>query len=461
MLTLTPGWAVPGSSVTVRGVGFAKQKPGSIGFKKTKLTRLKTDKQGAFSAVLRVPAGIAQGPVSAMTTVGKVRVRLPLRVAASAPAAASIQLVSSRGPRIFVSPLSGARFSQVSVSGRGYRPGVRVDLQFGGYRVATERTSPTGSFSALIGVPRLTVGAQQITVAARRATFSVPYSVTPTPIPTPLDSDPLLAAAGDIACVTGRSQSPGGCQQTATAALIDAVSPTVVTPLGDEQYESGDLQDFLGSFDATWGAFRPIMRPVPGNHEYLTHNAAGYFSYFGSGDGGTPVAAYYSYDIGTWHLIALDSNCQVINGGCGAGSPQETWLRSDLATHLNGCTLAYWHHPLFDSDGAQEPMQDIWKALYDAGADVVLSGHEHAYERLAPQTATGLADPIRGIREFVVGTGGKNLSRLTTPPPANGEVRDNTTFGILLVRLHPSGYDWQFMPIAGSRFSDSGSGSCH
>jgi hypothetical protein len=453
--------AVPRARLTVQGEGFAKRKPGSIRFAKARPASFKTDRQGAFSVSLPVPAGIVAAPSSPVVTLGKVRVRLPVRVEGSAPAASSVALVSSRGPRVLVSPLSGQRFSRVEINGRGYRPDVRVDVTFGRYRVGTARTGPTGSFALLVGVPQLSVGGQQLAVSARRASFSVPYSVSPPPLPRPLGGDPLLAAAGDIACVTGRSQSPSGCQQTATAALIDAISPTVVAPLGDLQYESGALQDFQGSFDATWGAFRAIMRPVPGNHEYMTHDAAGYFGYFGAGAGGSLGAAYYSYDVGAWHLIALDSNCRIISGGCGAGSPQESWLRSDLATHPNRCTLAYWHHPLFDSDGAQQPMQDIWGALHDGGADVVLAGHEHAYERLAPQTAAGLPDPIRGIRSFVVGTGGKSHSGFSTPMPTNGEVRNNTSFGILKLSLHPSSYDWQFIPIAGASFTDSGSAACH
>jgi hypothetical protein len=199
---------------------------------------------------------------------------------------------------------------------------------------------------------------------------------------------------------------------------------------------------------------------VPGNHEYNTANASGYFSYFGNR---TSPPGYYSFDIGSWHLVALNSNCSAV-GGCGTGSPQAQWLRADLAAHPNACTLAYWHHPLFNS-GAEHGGTDttytaFWQALYDANADVVLVGHEHVYERFAPQTPSGALDQARGIRQFTVGTGGKSLYRFGGIL-ANSQVRSDDTFGVLKIALNPTSYDWQFVPEAGKTFTDNGSTSCH
>ena len=214
---------------------------------------------------------------------------------------------------------------------------------------------------------------------------------------------------------------------------------------------------------------KAITRPAPGNHEYQTGggtncdtsgNAAGYYGYFGPA-AGDPAKGYYSYDLGDWHLVALNSECGKAQG-CGAGSPQEQWLRADLAAHEHACTLAYWHRPLFSS-GEHRGFADVrplWQALYDAGADVVLSGHDHDYERFAPQTAAGAADAARGIRLFVVGTGGRHL-RAFGATAANSQVRDSTSFGVLRLTLRPTSYDWQFVPAAGSAFTDSGSTACH
>ncbi len=263
--------------------------------------------------------------------------------------------------------------------------------------------------------------------------------------------DPVLLSAGDIAsCATNGDQ--------ATAALLDGLPGSVVT-LGDNAYESGTAAEFANCYGPTWGRQLTRTHPAAGNHDYVTAGAAGYYGYFGAAAGNS-TQGYYSYDLGAWHLVALNSNCVAI-GGCGAGSPQETWLRADLAAHPAACTLAYWHHPLFSSglNGNQSFMQPIFQALYDARADIVLSGHDHDYERFALQTPAGVADPV-GIREFVVGTGGRSLNPFNRPI-SNSEVRNFDAYGVLMLTLHPSGYDWQFLPEAGKTFSDSGSGSCH
>jgi calcineurin-like phosphoesterase family protein len=270
-------------------------------------------------------------------------------------------------------------------------------------------------------------------------------------------SDPAVAAAGDIACRPGLSVTSKGCHQRATSDLL--AGATAVLTLGDNQYEEGSLTEYQGSFDPSWGRFKTVMFPSAGNHEYRTPGAAGYFDYFGAA-AGPRDRGYYSFNVGSWHLIAINSNCGAI-GGCRAGSIQERWLRADLAASAAQCTLAYWHHPRFSSgsNGGAPFMAPIWQALYESRADVVLSGHNHLYERFAPQSPSAVLDRGRGIREFVVGTGGRNLSGPSSTA-ANEEVRNWTTFGVLKLTLHPTRYDWQFVPQAGQSFTDSGSAAC-
>jgi hypothetical protein len=288
-------------------------------------------------------------------------------------------------------------------------------------------------------------------------------------------SDPVIAAAGDIACDPTNSGFNGGngvsnsCRQKYTSDLLVNAGLAAVLPLGDNQYYCGGYQAFLQAYDPSWGRVKSITRPVVGNHEYLTSGgtdcnsansgAAGYFNYFGSA-AGNRGQGYYSYNIGTWHLIALNSNCSDA-GGCSSSSPQGQWLAADLAAHTNFCTLAYWHIPLFSSGGRDSSnMRSIWQTLYDNNVDLVLSGHDHIYERFAPQTATGTLDTARGMREFIVGSGGANHTSLATIFP-NSEIRNVDTFGILKLTLHPTSYDWQFVPEAGKMFTDTGTGACH
>ena len=276
-------------------------------------------------------------------------------------------------------------------------------------------------------------------------------SPTPTPAPTPSGGDPMLVAAGDIACVPDAVLTPSECRQADTGVLT-ADSDAVVT-LGDNQYDRGELANFQASFDPTWGIAKARIHPVPGNHEYDSSNAQGYRDYFGYS---STQPLYYSWDIGEWHIVALDSEAALTDG-----SVQLQWLRADLAAHPSVCTLAYWHHPLFSSgDHGNDPTsRQAWAELYAAGADIVLNGHDHNYERFAPQDPFGTADPQLGIREFVVGTGGKSL-RSTGAPQPNSEVRNSATFGVLRLTLHATSYDWRFVPVAGSTFTDVGTGSC-
>jgi hypothetical protein len=214
------------------------------------------------------------------------------------------------------------------------------------------------------------------------------------------------------------------------------------------------------------------MRPVPGNHEYRDPGAKGYFDYFngiGQPDGlaGPTGRGYYSYDLGAWHLIALNSQCShppanPSRVGCAAGSPQEQWLKADLAAHRNRCVLAYWHHPLFSSgiEGFNDAVQPLFRDLYDAGVDVLLTGHDHAYERFAPMAPDGTRDGVRGVRMFVVGTGGKNHEETNLAAP-NSEVRHGGDFGVLALTLRPTSYSWRFVGEPGSTFAEQGANDCH
>lgn len=268
-------------------------------------------------------------------------------------------------------------------------------------------------------------------------------------------SDPVLVGAGDIASCDDLA----GAQ--ATAKLIDKI-PGTVFAAGDLAYPDGSDENFAKCYEPTWGRFKDRTRPAPGNHEYHSDGASGYTRYFGAA-AGDPKKDYYSYDLGAWHIIALNSECEAV-GGCDAASPQGQWLAQDLAQHSSVCTLAYFHKPLFSSGGAHGNdlmMKPIWVTLYRAGADVVINGHDHDYERFAPQDPEGKLDEVRGVREFVVGSGGKNSHRQFGAPKPNSEARNDSAFGVLKLTLHPKGYDWEFVPEAGKTFSDSGSGKCH
>jgi acid phosphatase type 7 len=270
---------------------------------------------------------------------------------------------------------------------------------------------------------------------------------------------PVLIAAGDIACRPGRLRTAVACHHPATALLAARLRPAVVAVLGDAQYDRATRAEFLGSFGPTWGRLGARLRPAAGNHEYLTAGAAPYYSYFGARAGPRGLG-YYSYDLGAWHVVVLNSNCAFVS--CARGSAQEGWLRADLAAHPASCTLAYWHHPRFTSGVHRDNLQvaPLWAALYEAGADVVLSGHDHDYERMSPQNPAGRRDLARGIREFVVGTGGEDQRRFLAPKP-NSERRSTGTFGVLAMTLRPGSYSWRFVPEPGRSFRDSGSGACH
>ncbi len=268
---------------------------------------------------------------------------------------------------------------------------------------------------------------------------------------TDVQGDPIVLAAGDIA----------GCDtqgDEATAALLAGQRGTVLA-LGDTVYDTGAPREYRDCYGPSWGRFLARTRPAVGNHEYLTTDAAGYFDYFGAA-AGQRDQGYYSYELGAWHIVVLNSNCGTVS--CDAGAAQERWLRQDLAAHPAACTLAYWHHPRWSSGehGSNTAVQPLWAALYAAGAEIVLSGHDHDYERFARQDAAGKADAEHGMRQFVVGTGGKSHYAVERQID-NSAVYSDSTFGILRLVLHPAGYDWEFLPEAGKTFRDAGHGDCH
>ena len=295
-------------------------------------------------------------------------------------------------------------------------------------------------------------------ITAQVAGPSASPGATPVPERTPepgpaVRSSAVLVGAGDIAACDSTGDE-------ATAALLDGIPGTVFTA-GDNAYEHGTAAEFAACYAPSWGRHRERTRPAAGNHDYLMPGAAPYFAYFGAA-AGEPGRGYYSYDIGDWHVVVLNSNCWAV-AGCHAGSVQERWLRADLAAHPARCTLAYWHHPRFSSGphGGDVAVAPLWQALYEAGAEIVINGHDHIYERFAPQDPSGAPDAARGIRQFVVGTGGRSLYSVRGTPAATSELRNSATFGVLKLTLHAEGYEWEFVPVAGGAFTDRGSGVCH
>ena len=323
------------------------------------------------------------------------------------------------------------------------------------------------------GLVTLALGASRgaIRFASRERGARAPRIVVDTASP----GESVIAAAGNIACDPLSPSFNNGvgtateCHQRATSNLLVGAGLAGVLTLGDAQYACGGYAAYQQVFNPTWGRVKALVHPVLGNHDYRPGPLAGtdcdpaalpsgYLRYFGTA-AGDPSRGYYSFDIGAWHLIALNTNCGEI-GGCGPGTAQEVWLRADLAAHPSGCTLAYMHHPRFSSSWEQAGNTDLdafWRDLYAARVELVLAAHDHVYERFAPQDPNGKPDPM-GIREFVAGTGGFSHHPFFAVQP-NSVVRNNTTFGVLKLTLRAGGYDWRFVPEAGA-FTDAGSGSC-
>jgi hypothetical protein len=345
-------------------------------------------------------------------------------------------------------------------------PASGASLSFaGGSGTVTVVTDSSGTATSPQATANATAGAYSVAVTAPGA---APISLALT------NTDPTIVAAGDIACTAGKTPTTTSCQQQATSDLALSLHPTAVLPLGDDQYELGSLSDFQTVYDPTWGRLNPVAHPVPGNHEYGYIGTAiqptggqGYFTYFG--DRSHPLqpgctslcTSWYSWNIGKWHMIALDSQCGVV-GGCNPGNPQYQWLLNDLNANTSKCTLAYWHIPIYSSSQDHQPdMQAIYKLLYDKKADVVLTGHAHFYERFAGQDASGNADAVNGIPQFIVGSGGRSFFTMRATPAANSVSQIANTFGVLQMSLSDGGYSWKFLPSNSGGLTDSGSAGCH
>jgi len=457
-VTITPSTPTPGVDVLVRGDGMGAHKRGSVSLAGGRVA-FRTSRSGRFTARLAVPATAATGRRALTARAGRRRVKAPMRIVGTVRAPSTLVAISG-GRRLLLSPDRGPAGARLRLTGSGFPRRARLTATLGSARLGRTRTRRTGSFSLRTRVPARAPGTRTLSVRAKRARARAPFRLQSAAEA----AVPSIAAAGDIACdpasrnFNAGAGTPGHCQQRATSDAILSAGVSAVLPLGDNQYNDGSLAQFGASYGPAWGRFNALAHPVAGNHEYNTPGAAGYFAYFGA-RAGAAGQGYYSYDLGAWHLIALNSNCQAV--ACNAGSPQEQWLRRDLAAHRTGCTLAYWHHPRFTSGngGHDEDVSALFTALYDARADLLLVGHSHEYERFAPMSPAGAVEPARGVREIIAGTGGDDQLPFTTAAPGS-ELRNNTSFGFLRVALRPTGYDWQFLPVAGGTLTDRGSTSC-
>ncbi len=356
----------------------------------------------------------------------------------------SVQRITVAPATVTRAPGQTAQFTATALDKRGKAvSGVTFVWSSSAPAIAT--VNATGLATAIAA------GSATISAAAggKVGTASMVVSAPPPPPP---PGTQTVVAAGDIA-------QCGSDNDEATALLVDGI-PGTVAVLGDNVYENGSATEFTNCYEPSWGRHKARTKPSVGNHEYQTPNATGYYDYFGAA-AGDPAKGYYSYDLGDWHVVVLNSNCSIVS--CAAGSTQEQWLRSDLAASTKSCTLAYFHHPRFNSGashGNSTAVAPFWDALYEYNADVILNGHEHLYERFGPQTPAAVSDPARGIRQFTVGTGGRSFYSIGTIQP-NSEVRNNATYGVLKLTLGAGTYSWQFVPIAGQSFTDTGSASCH
>jgi hypothetical protein len=395
---------------------------------------------------------------------------------------AVLTVAGASGTKIAAVPATVAAGATTRIDGSGFAAGSSGQLTWDGSAsgMPTYTASASGAFSVALTVPSSAVAGSH-TVAAKgtvggskrprnlASTTVVVSGPTPSPAPTPSTTvaptptsapSPTATPAPVTALVAGDVASCSSSGDEATAALLGAHAGTIIIP-GDIAYENGSTADFSNCFNPSWGPYKSRMKPAPGNHEYNTSGATGYYGYFGAA-AGDPAKGYYAYNLGAWRMYALNSNCAAI-GGCGVGSAQEQWLRADLAANPRQCVAAYWHHPRFSSGehGSSTASQALYQALYDFNTDLILVGHDHDYERFAPQTATGVADVARGIRQIVVGTGGRSHYPFPGALVANSEAHNADTFGLLKLTLSASGYAWQFLPQAGATYADSGSTACH
>jgi len=377
-----------------------------------------------------------------------------------------------RGHGLIVAAVPSHRWTERRITfanaPRAGRPAVRTQVPARGW-ISVDVTRLVGRAGTLDLALRSAAPPGMIAFASREVGARAPRLVV-----TSGSSDPVVAAAGNITCDPTLPEFNGGngtatdCHQKATSDILASTKLAAVLTLGDAQYGCGGYSAYQQAYGPSWGRFLSITHPTPGNHDYVTTggldcdpsgHAGGYFRYFGAAAGHFGLS-YYSFDVGKWHIVSLDSQCVAV-GGCGVGSPEEAWLRSDLTAHPAKCTLAFWHYPVFSSgtEGSRPDAATFWQDLDNAAAEIVLSAHEHDYERFAPQHVNGTAS-ARGIREFIVGTGGRMRHVFATVRP-NSQVRNNSTWGVLELTLHAASYDWRFVPVTGGTFTDAGTTSCH
>ncbi len=376
----------------------------------------------------------------------------------------SIDQGSSDSIDVTVTRISGT--GNVNLSVTNAPTGVTVSFDPSSRKVSSNNPSYTSTMSIVVS-PSANPGTVSLDVQAsgkgttKVSTLDLEVVEVTTPPPPP--EDPVIVAAGDIVCNTS-SYTSNTCRHAQTSDRMMAINPDAVLTLGDNQYQSGELSNYNTYYDPTWGRAFDKTFPSPGNHEYGTSYAAGYSDYFGTRTGDPNNEYYYSFDIGSWHIVSLNSNCSEEGvGGCSTNSPQGVWLKNDLETHDNACTLVYWHHPRFSwgSHGDNSKMDYFWQLLDANNVDVALAGHDHNYQRFAPMDLTGSYDE-NGVREFVVGTGGKSHYSTEEDPPTVGqlEVLNTSTFGVLKMTLHDTSYDWEFIGESGNTI-DSGSWNCN
>jgi hypothetical protein len=406
---------------------------------------------------------------------------------------------SAAQPRVKLSSAAAEAGDRVVVAGHGFARTARLRIALGRQTLRRARTGPRGGFRLAFRVPERAAGSYRLRVLVRgrlvgrrfriRAAPSLPLpGPAPAPVqrqqaappPPPPAPGPTLAAAGDIACRPGLQETATACRQARTAALVESLAPDAVAVLGDNQYEHGELANFQAVFDPTWGRFKAITHPAVGNHEYEgdleRDDASGYYTYFGAA-AGEPDKGYYRWTLGDWNVFVLNSgaiqytrtgggaslpdDCHPVS--CAAGSPQEQWLRAELATvPADSCVLAYWHHPRYSSgfSGQNQPYPEtepLFDALYDHGAELILTGHSHNYERFEPLASGGAPDP-GGVTQFVVGTGGRSL-HVPGPQLATSEVLRADVFGVLELTLGATGWSSRFVAESG-QVLDSAAGSC-
>ncbi len=460
-LRMEPAAGPPGTKVALAGAGFARRASVVVSVHGNRSVRVRTDRHGRFAATTTIRGN---GRLKLSARGGGRRVRSYL---VGGGATRTGALVSASGARITWTPRTATAGTLVALRGSRLRR-TRVTVAFPPSHSLRRRTGRKGTFSGRLAVPQLAAGRHSFTIRAGGLHARIPYLVQP---------DPVIAGAGDIAC--GANSGSAQCRQMVTSNLLLQIAPTAVLALGDTQYENGEYSNYLNFYDPSWGRLKAITHPVVGNHEYGNSDpatcgyACGYFDYFDgpgqmNGRAGERGAGYYAFDVGAWRLYAMNSNCTRRGApGCGEGSAQLRWLRDDLASHPRRCSLMFMHHPLFTSDtrefdGAafQDKLRPLWQAFYAAGGDVVMTGHSHFYERYAPQDPYEHRDPAHGIRQFIVGTGGRNVYSAGTIEPTS-EVRGEKTFGVLRLDLHAASYDWRFIPEPGKTFTDAGSQACH